>query len=64
MIIEDIILRRILDSRGNPTVEAEIISTDSEEEFLGRAAVPKLVTSELSALCGAALPIQGLLQLL
>ncbi len=40
MIIEDIILRRILDSRGNPTVESEIISTDGGVEFIGRAASP------------------------
>ena len=36
MIIEDIILRRIIDSRGNPTVEAEI----KTEDGLGIAAAP------------------------
>ncbi len=36
MIIEDIILRRIIDSRGNPTVEAEI----KTNEGIGRAAAP------------------------
>ena len=36
MIIEDIILRRILDSRGNPTVEAAVRTSSG----LGRAAAP------------------------
>ncbi|MDA2923518.1 phosphopyruvate hydratase [Acidobacteria bacterium AH-259-L09] len=36
-IIEEIHAREILDSRGNPTVEAEVITT---EGVLGRAAVP------------------------
>ncbi|MCR9099506.1 MAG: phosphopyruvate hydratase [bacterium] len=36
-IILDIAARQILDSRGNPTVEAEVITEDG---FLGRAAVP------------------------
>ncbi|NRA49754.1 MAG: phosphopyruvate hydratase [Phaeodactylibacter sp.] len=36
-IILDIAAREILDSRGNPTVEAEVITEDG---FLGRAAVP------------------------
>ena len=36
MIIEDIILRRILDSRGNPTVEADVRTSSG----LGRAAAP------------------------
>jgi enolase len=35
--IEAVIAREILDSRGNPTVEAEVIT---EEGFIGRAAVP------------------------
>jgi enolase len=35
--IEIIVAREILDSRGNPTVEAEVVT---EEGFLGRAAVP------------------------
>ncbi len=35
--IESIVAREILDSRGNPTVEADVIT---EEGFLGRAAVP------------------------
>jgi enolase len=35
--IEDVIAREILDSRGNPTVEVEVIL---EDDSLGRAAVP------------------------
>ncbi len=35
--IEDIIARQILDSRGNPTVEVDVITTDG---ISGRAAVP------------------------
>ncbi|HRR26507.1 MAG TPA: phosphopyruvate hydratase, partial [Acidobacteriota bacterium] len=35
--IEIISGREILDSRGNPTVEAEVVT---EEGFVGRAAVP------------------------
>ncbi|MCK9481982.1 MAG: phosphopyruvate hydratase [Bacteroidia bacterium] len=35
--IVDIIARQILDSRGNPTVEADVITEDG---FIGRAAVP------------------------
>ena len=37
MLIEEILAREILDSRGNPTVEAEVILTDGT---LGRASVP------------------------
>jgi len=36
-IIEHIAGREVLDSRGNPTVEVEVIADD---EFIGRAAVP------------------------
>ena len=35
--IEHVLAREILDSRGNPTVEAEVILADGE---IGRAAVP------------------------
>jgi len=35
--IADIIAREILDSRGNPTVEVEVLTEDG---FFGRAAVP------------------------
>lgn len=36
-LIENIFARQILDSRGNPTVEVDVITTNG---FLGRAAVP------------------------
>ncbi|NLK01030.1 MAG: phosphopyruvate hydratase [Clostridia bacterium] len=36
-VITDVIAREILDSRGNPTVEVEVVV---EEEVIGRAAVP------------------------
>ncbi|MEM1094453.1 MAG: phosphopyruvate hydratase [Bacteroidota bacterium] len=37
MYIEDILARQILDSRGNPTVEVDVLT---DEGVLGRAAVP------------------------
>jgi enolase len=37
MFIEDVIARQILDSRGNPTVEVEVLTSDG---IIGRAAVP------------------------
>ena len=37
MLIRDIFAREILDSRGNPTIEAEVLSG---ENIVGRAAVP------------------------
>src|SRR5512132_962931 len=36
-LIQSVVAREILDSRGNPTVEAEVIL---EDDTLGRAAVP------------------------
>ncbi|TAF73817.1 MAG: phosphopyruvate hydratase [Bacteroidetes bacterium] len=36
-LIEDIVARQIFDSRGNPTVEVDVITEDG---FIGRAAVP------------------------
>lgn len=36
-VIEDIFARQILDSRGNPTVEVDVITSDG---YTGRAAVP------------------------
>ncbi len=36
-IIEEVVARQILDSRGNPTVEVDVVTTDGA---LGRAAVP------------------------
>ena len=35
--INSIIARQVLDSRGNPTVEVDVITSDG---YLGRAAVP------------------------
>ena len=37
MIIEDVFAREILDSRGNPTIEVDVVLEDGS---LGRAAVP------------------------
>ena len=37
MIIEDVFAREILDSRGNPTIEVDVLLEDGS---LGRAAVP------------------------
>ena len=37
LAITDVYAREILDSRGNPTIEVEVLAGD---EFLGRAAVP------------------------
>ena len=36
-LIEEVRARQILDSRGNPTVEAEVVTVHG---FMGRAAVP------------------------
>ena len=36
-IIESVFARQILDSRGNPTIEVEVIT---ENGIMGRAAVP------------------------
>jgi len=36
-VIEDIVARQIFDSRGNPTIEVDVIT---ENGFIGRAAVP------------------------
>ena len=40
--IIDIRSREILDSRGNPTVEVEVMT---EEGFIGRAAVPSVAST-------------------
>ena len=37
MIISDIVAREILDSRGNPTIEVDVLLEDGSH---GRAAVP------------------------
>ena len=38
--IVDVFAREIMDSRGNPTVEVEVIVEDDTGEYAGRAAVP------------------------
>ncbi|MDR0958448.1 MAG: phosphopyruvate hydratase [Clostridiales bacterium] len=38
--IVDVLAREILDSRGNPTVEVEVIAENDGTQYLGRAAVP------------------------
>ncbi|MCL2564550.1 MAG: phosphopyruvate hydratase [Defluviitaleaceae bacterium] len=38
--ITDVFAREIMDSRGNPTVEVEVIVEDDTGEYMGRAAVP------------------------
>ena len=46
--IVDVIAREILDSRGNPTVEADVLL---ESGVMGRAAVPSgLLSSTMSSL--------------
>lgn len=40
LIITDVHGREILDSRGNPTVEAEVTVTDGQREYRASAAVP------------------------
>ena len=37
--IVDVKAREVLDSRANPTVEVEVIVSDGNNEFLGRAMV-------------------------
>jgi len=38
--ITDVLAREIMDSRGNPTVEVEIVVTYEGNDYIGRAAVP------------------------
>jgi len=38
--ITDVLAREIMDSRGNPTVEVEVVVTYEGNDYLGRAAVP------------------------
>lgn len=38
--IADVHAREIMDSRGNPTVEVEVVVTSENGDFIGRAAVP------------------------
>ena len=41
--ITDVYAREILDSRGNPTIEAEVLAGD---EFCGRARVPSCASTD------------------
>ena len=43
-IIEDVIAREILDSRGNPTVEVDVVLADGS---VGRASVPPVLPPAL-----------------
>ena len=38
--IVDVLAREVMDSRGNPTVEVDVIVEHNDREYLGRAAVP------------------------
>jgi len=38
--ITDVLAREIMDSRGNPTVEVEVVATFEGNDYIGRAAVP------------------------
>ena len=38
--IVDVLAREIMDSRGNPTVEVEVVVKGPAGDFIGRAAVP------------------------
>jgi len=40
MEIVDVMAREIMDSRGNPTVEVEVVVRNSGNDYVGRAAVP------------------------
>jgi len=40
VIIKDIVAREILDSRGNPTVEVDMLISNNNQIFLGREQVP------------------------
>ena len=62
--IVDIIGREILDSRGNPTVECDVLL---ESGVMGRAAVPVeiaraalfLLSDDASFVTGIAMPVDG-----
>ncbi len=49
--IVDIIGREILDSRGNPTVEVEVIAEDENGMHMGRAAVPSGASTGIFEAC-------------
>ncbi len=49
--IMDIVGREILDSRGNPTVEVEVIVEDENGMHVGRAAVPSGASTGIFEAC-------------
>ena len=49
--IVDVVGREILDSRGNPTVEVEVIADDGTGTFMGRAAVPSGASTGMFEAC-------------
>ncbi len=49
--IIDILGREIMDSRGNPTVEVEVVVDDGTGTFIGRAAVPSGASTGIFEAC-------------
>ncbi len=49
--IVDILGREVLDSRGNPTVEVEVVVESDDGVFLGRAAVPSGASTGIFEAC-------------
>ncbi|MBQ7624901.1 MAG: phosphopyruvate hydratase [Clostridia bacterium] len=49
--IIDVLGREIMDSRGNPTVEVEVVVFDGAQEFMGRAAVPSGASTGVHEAC-------------
>ncbi len=49
--IIDVIGREILDSRGNPTVEVEVVVDDGSTTYVGRAAVPSGASTGIFEAC-------------
>ena len=49
--IVDIVGREIMDSRGNPTVEVEVVVDDGDRMYVGRAAVPSGASTGIFEAC-------------
>ncbi len=49
--IVDVVAREILDSRGNPTVEVDVVVDDGQRLFTGRAAVPSGASTGMFEAC-------------
>lgn len=49
--IIDVVGREILDSRGNPTVEVEVVVDDGSTTYVGRAAVPSGASTGIFEAC-------------